>query len=204
MFGYNVCRYSLVSTVLFARVGMPNSSSPNPVTLAVRPTATKISSNGMRTSAPLCSHTSTFSPFSTTTCFALWPVNTATPSFSKDLATSADTSGSSRMRMRGSISTCDTLAPKRAKHCVNSEPMGPPPSTTKRFGRSRKFQTVSLVKNPASAKPGIGGTNGRAPVAMTMFFAVNVCFDPSELVTSTAHGETMRALPVKHSTPKPV
>jgi hypothetical protein len=106
--------------------------------------------------------------------------------------------------MRGSISTCETFAPRRAKHCVSSEPIGPPPSTTSRRGSLRISHTVSEVSGRASASPGIGGTNGRAPAAITIAFVVNVRLRPSSPVTSTSHGDTMRAAPCTHSTPSAV
>ena len=42
-------------------------------------------------------------------------------------------------------STWETLAPRRAKHWVSSQPMGPPPRTTMRCGSSRTDQMVSEV-----------------------------------------------------------
>lgn len=44
---------------------------------------------------------------------------------------------------------------------------GPAPMTTSRLGRSVSEKTVSLVRKPASASPGIGRLAARAPVAMT-------------------------------------
>ena len=85
--------------------------------------------------------------------------------------------------MRGAISTCVTALPSLAKLCASSLPIGPPPSTTKRFGSAVRPQTVSLVRKPASFSPGIGGTNGLAPAAMTMFFVVSVCLRPSASVS---------------------
>ena len=68
------------------------------------------------------------------------------PSARKRCATISEMSASSRGRMRGSISTWVTFEPKRAKHCASSEPMGPPPSTSSRFGSSRNDHTVSEVQ----------------------------------------------------------
>ena len=76
------------------------------------------------------------------------------PSARKRAATSSEISGSSRIRMRGSISTCVTCEPSRAKHCASSLPIGPPPSTTRRLGRARRSQTVSEVSGPSSRRPG--------------------------------------------------
>src|ERR1700682_4382035 len=78
--------------------------------------------------------------------------------------------------MRGSISIWVTFAPRRAKHCASSQPMGPPPRTTRRRGSVRMSQTVFDVSGFASLRPGIGGTNGSAPAAITMLFVANVRF----------------------------
>src|SRR6266705_1294573 len=83
-------------------------------------------------------------------------------------ATISEISGSSRIRMRGSISTCVTRDPNLAKHWASSQPIGPPPRTTSRGGNALKVHTVSEVMQPASASPGIGGTKVRAPAAMTI------------------------------------
>ena len=50
--------------------------------------------------------------------------------------------------------------------CASSQPMGPPPMTASRRGSSVSEKTVSLVRKPASARPGISGWAARAPVAM--------------------------------------
>jgi hypothetical protein len=148
--------------------------------------------------------TSRFSPPATSTRTAWCPVSTFTPSARSDAATSSETSGSSRTMMRGAISTCVTALPSRAKLCASSLPMGPPPSTTRRAGNSVRPQTVSLVRKPASLSPGIGGTKGPAPAAMTMALVVSVCCRPSASFTSTVHGLVMRAWPCSTSTPRPV
>ena len=86
-----------------------------------------------------------FSPFTTLKLFALCSTRTSMPSARKRCATISEISGSSLIMIRGSISTCVTLEPRRAKHCASSEPIGPPPSTTRRCGSSRSSQTVSEV-----------------------------------------------------------
>ena len=143
-----------------------------------------------------------FSPFSTRNSFALWLTSTLTPSAWNCFITIAETSASSRSMMRGAISTCVTCAPKRAKHWVSSQPIGPPPSTTRRLGRTRMFHTVSEVRGFISFSPGIGGTNGRAPAAMTMLFVVKVRTAPSSPLMSTAHGDLIFACPRTTSTPR--
>jgi hypothetical protein len=50
--------------------------------------------------------------------------------------------------------------------------MGPPPITTRCVTAVLLSKIVSLVKYGASARPGIGGTAGEEPVAMTKRRAV--------------------------------
>ena len=91
------------------------------------------------------------------------PTRTSMPSARKRFVTSSENSGSSRESRRGSISTCVTFAPKRANACASSQPIGPPPSTTRRAGSLRRSQTVSEVSGFDFARaPGSAGTNGRA------------------------------------------
>ena len=54
-----------------------------------------------------------------------------------------------------------------------------------------------------SSSPGIGGTKGRAPAAITMARVVRVCV-PAAVFTSTAQGETIFASPCRQSTPSAV
>ncbi len=105
--------------------------------------------------------------------------------------------------MRGSISTWVTREPNLAKHCASSQPIGPPPSTTSRGGNALRFQTVSDVRQPISASPGMGGTNGRAPAAMTMARVVSAR-TPAAVFTSTVQGDVIFASPCRHSTPSRV
>src|SRR5205814_1599121 len=51
----------------------------------------------------------------------------------------------------------------------NSQPSGPPPITSRRRGNSVSSKTFSLVRKPASTRPGIDGVSGRAPVAIIAF-----------------------------------
>ena len=69
----------------------------------------------MRVSLPSCTARSVFSPFSTRNALASWLTRTLMPSASKRSATMREISGSSRFRMRGSISTWVTCEPRRAK-----------------------------------------------------------------------------------------
>jgi len=50
----------------------------------------------------------------------------------------------------------------------------------------------------------MGGTNGRPPAATTMLRVASVRFEPSASATSTVHGEVIRALPCRQSTPSAV
>ena len=68
----------------------------------------------------------------------------------------------------------------------------------------RSSQTVSEVRGEAAASPGIGGTKGRAPAAITMFLVVRVREPPPASATSTVQGEVIFAVPLRHSTPSPV
>ena len=103
--------------------------------------------------------------------------------------------------MRGSISTCVTLAPNRAKACASSQPIGPPPSTTRRGGSLRRSQSDSEVRYRILSRPGIGGTKGAAPAAMTIERVVRRRVVPSSRRISTSQGDTIFASPMMHSTP---
>ncbi len=59
------------------------------------------------------------------------------------------------------------------------------------------------MSGAASASPGIGGTKGRAPAAITMFLVVRTSRVPSSFAISTVQGSTMRAVPATTSTPSP-
>ena len=90
---------------------------------------------------------STFSPFSIRNCLRLVAEQHARrPPSRKRARTISEISGSSRTRMRGSISTCVTCEPKRAKACASSQPIGPPPSTSSRCGSARRSHSVSEVR----------------------------------------------------------
>ena len=63
---------------------------------------------------------------------------------------------------------------------------------------------MSLVKKEASCSPGIGGTVGLAPVAITIWRVLKVCSEPSGRRITTVQGEVMRACPCSTSTPSAV
>jgi hypothetical protein len=107
--------------------------------------------------------------------------------------------------MRGSISTCVTCEPSRAKACVSSQPIGPPPSTTSRFGRSRRFPhrvggQVADLGQPRDRRhegPRAGGDDDvlrrqRVPLRAGGGGGLR------RRVTSTVHGEVIFAVPSTH------
>jgi len=62
---------------------------------------------------------------------------------------------------------------------------------------------VSEVRHFAAERPGIGGTTGLEPAAMTMARVVSVRVAPALLI-STDHGETILACPSRTSAPSAV
>src|SRR5262249_45768685 len=61
-----------------------------------------------------------------------------------------------------------TRLSNRAKTCASSTPIAPPPSTSSESGTRSASIALWLVQNGVPARPGIGGTAGLVPVAMTM------------------------------------
>ena len=86
----------------------------------------------------------------------------------------AAASESSRGSNCGAISIRVTSLPRRLNDWANSQPTGPPPMTASRVGSLVKEKTVSLVKNPVSNNPSIGGWFGLVPVATTAFLKASV------------------------------
>ena len=90
-----------------------------------------------------------------------------------------------------------TSEPKRSKIDANSQPMIPPPSTTRRFG------TFSCASRPvestqrAESSPSIGGRTGNEPVATIAL--LNVTSSPPS--TAIVFASLKRPLPFTHSTP---
>ena len=74
--------------------------------------------------------------------------------------------------------------------------MGPPPSTTRCSGCSRRSNTVRLSRWPSPSSPSTGGTLAREPVATTSRSKVTV--RPS---TSTVVGPVTTAQPCSRSMP---
>ena len=60
-----------------------------------------------------------------------------------------------------------TWVPSRAKAWAISQPIGPAPMIASRRGCSVNPNSVSFVRYGTAARPGIGGTAGRPPVAIT-------------------------------------
>ena len=168
----------------------PAASRPNPSTSGTRPTARRMTSPPARSSPRPRSNTITFpsGPASTRTRRA--PRLSAICSRSKRAVRIAAASGSSRGRRRGSRLTIATSLPSRRKACASSQPIGPAPTTSRRRGRSVKEKIVSLVRKPASARPGTGSVAAREPVATTARLKRS-CWPP----TSTVSGPTKRASP---------
>ncbi len=96
------------------------------------------------------------------------------------------------------MSTTVTSLPRRRNACAISQPMGPLPTISSCGTFSRRSKIVSLVRKGVVSRPGIGGTAGREPVAMTNWLAVNR--RPS---TSKASAPVNRPSPKITSTPRP-
>ncbi len=88
------------------------------------------------------------------------------PSAASSAVSRLASSGSSR-GSNGPASITVTAAPSRRCAWANSMPTGPPPITTRCPGSTRLAKTVSLVKLGTVSMPGIGGTTGVEPVAIT-------------------------------------
>jgi hypothetical protein len=76
-------------------------------------------------------------------------------------------------------------------------PTGPPPTTTALSGISVRSVASLFVQNPASAKPGIGGTTASAPVATTIASVVR-----TRSPTVTRPGPSIRPVSLKTATPR--
>ncbi len=112
------------------------------------------------------------------------------PSRSNASAISALDSGSSGPRIRSRPSTTVTRLPNRANICASSSPIAPPPSTTSDSGTVVVAIASRLVQYGVPSSPGIGGTTGADPVAMTMPRRVVNVVSP----TTTRPGPSRRAL----------
>ena len=95
------------------------------------------------------------------------PVSTWTPCSDRVFSSSSAASGSSLTSSRSAISTRVTCTPNREKTWANSQPIGPPPSTTTDAGSSVSATASRLVQYGVSSRPSIGGAPGRVPVLST-------------------------------------
>ena len=113
--------------------------------------------------------------------------------FASSLAASASSCG---IRL-GSISMIVTSEPKRAKIDANSQPMIPPPRTTRRFGSSVWARRPVESTQRGESSPSIGGRIGKLPVA-TMAVRKVTSSPPS---TAIVFASVNRPAPLTHSTP---
>ena len=86
------------------------------------------------------------------------------------------------------------------KAWASSVAMGPPPIMAMLAGARSSWKTFSLVRKPASARPGISGTAGRLPVHRRTNLAPSSA-SPPEPVTTMLCGPVRRAAPNTISTP---
>ena len=105
-------------------------------------------------------------------------------------------SGSSSGSRRGFRPSTVTSTPNRAKIWANSMAIVPPPMMARECGSRGSVTASTLVMNPASRSPGIGGMNARAPV-------VRIKASPRSTspLTSTSFAEMSRACPLRRSIP---
>ncbi len=102
--------------------------------------------------------------------------------------------------MRGRYSTTVTSAPRRRQTEPSSSPMMPAPTTISFLGTAGRLSAPveSTTLPSTNSTPGRGV--GSEPVAMTMFLAFSVVFDPSAASTSTLPGPAIVPLPLIQST----
>ena len=113
------------------------------------------------------------------------------------LASSLAASASSCGISVGSISMIVTSEPKRRKIEANSQPMIPPPSTTRRFGTSVCASRPVESTQRGESMPSIGGRSGNEPVATIA--CLNVTSSPPS--TAIVFASLKRPVPLTHSTP---
>src|SRR6266498_1729217 len=172
----------------------PMLSSPRPSTSGARPTDTSIRS--ACTVSPSPKYTVSSLPESSTFVHCL-PRLSAMPRRPNCFASSFAASASSWGISVSSISMIVTSEPKRRKIDANSQPMIPPPRTTRRRG------TLSCASRPVEStqsglsSPSIGGRIGNEPVATTA--DLNVMSSPPSTVIVFA--SLKLPLPFTHSTP---
>jgi hypothetical protein len=94
-------------------------------------------------------------------------VSTRTPLAASAADRASLARGSSLAMRRPVASMMVTSLPSRAKACPSSQPVGPPPRTTRRSGSSVRFHIVSLVNGSVPPSPGTGGRAREGSVATT-------------------------------------
>ena len=119
------------------------------------------------------------------------------PRFVNALASSFAASASSCGMSVSSISTIVTSEPKRLRIEANSEPMMPPPSTTRRRGTSVCASSPVESTHRSDSRPWIGGRSGNDPVATTADLKVT---SPTPS-TAIVFGPVNLPVPFTHSTP---
>ena len=119
------------------------------------------------------------------------------PRFPNCFASSFAASASSCGISVSSISTIVTSLPKRLKIDANSQPMIPPPSTTRRFGTDSCASSPVESTQRGESSPGIGGRSGNEPVATTAERKVT----SSPPSTAIVFASLKRPVPFTHSTP---
>ncbi len=113
------------------------------------------------------------------------------------LASSFAASASSCGISVSSISTIVTSLPNRLKIEANSQPMMPPPRTTRRFGTDSCASSPVESTQRGESRPGIGGRSGNEPVATTAERKVT----SSPPSTAIVFASLKRPVPLTHSTP---
>ena len=156
----------------------------------------KIWSTAIVATLPALIVSTIFLPPSTRTLTTLVFRWISTPSRARASARICAASRSSFGKNSGSACTITVREPKRQKACASSQPSGPPPIISRLGGSTVRSNTVSLVRKPASASPGIAGNIERDPVAIIAFLKRNRI--PS---TSTASPLVKRAVPKNTSMP---
>src|SRR4249920_2554111 len=162
MCGWVVRRRSSAAIPVRVSYSTPISSRPRPSTAGPRPVATSI-----RLALVLSPPWYTRRPLSVSSTLSQvvsrWTVMSRLPNC---LVSSFAASASSCGISCGSISMIVTSEPKRLKIDANSQPMIPPPRTTRRFGTSVCARSPVESTQRLESRPSIGGRSGYEPVAM--------------------------------------
>ena len=113
------------------------------------------------------------------------------PSRRSTSASTALASGSSIASTRLMPSMIVTLTPKRANTCPSSSPIAPPPRMASVEGSRSTLTASRLVQKGTSRSPGIGGTAGEVPVAITIALVASYTMP----LTETFPGPASRPVP---------